>query len=117
LASSPAMKEKFCNIDTRWQLWSQICYFYLVKNHKIANNLSTAEARAKLSTDLESFEFQKFLDVCFTKLENSQILLNKISHRFLVTTKLFSGWKSLFAVIFFRLNSIKKLFTAVIYEC
>ncbi len=32
--------------------------------------------------------------VCLTKFENYQILLNKISHRFLVTTKLFSGWKS-----------------------
>ncbi len=93
------------------------CNFYLVKNHKIANNLSTTEARAKLSTDLESFEFQKFFDVCFTKLENNQILLNKIIHRFLVTTKLFSRWKSLIAAIFFHLDSVKKLFTAVIYEC
>jgi hypothetical protein len=30
-----------------------------------------------------------------TKFENYQILLNKISHWFLETTKLFSGWKSL----------------------
>ncbi len=34
-------------------------------------------------------------DVCLTKLENDQILLNKISHRCLVAPKLFSGWKSL----------------------
>jgi hypothetical protein len=65
--------------------------FYLVKNHKIANNSSTTEARAKLSTDLESFEFQKFFEVCLTKFENYQILINKIIHRYLVTTKLFSG--------------------------
>jgi hypothetical protein len=30
-----------------------------------------------------------------TKFENYQISLNKISRRFLVTTKLFGGWKSL----------------------
>ncbi len=33
--------------------------------------------------------------ICFTKFKNNQILLNKISHRFLVTTNLFTGWKSL----------------------
>jgi hypothetical protein len=33
------------------------CDFYLVKNHKIGNNSTTAEAREKLSTDLESSEF------------------------------------------------------------
>ncbi len=44
----------------RWQHWSQICFcsFYLVKNHKIANN---AEAREKISTYLESRELSKFL--------------------------------------------------------
>jgi hypothetical protein len=31
-----------------------------------------------------------FFDVCLTEFENYQILLNKISHRFLVTAKLFS---------------------------
>jgi hypothetical protein len=35
------------------------------------------------------------LDVCLTKFENYQILINKISHRFLETTKLFSGGNSL----------------------
>ncbi len=32
------------------------CNFYLVKNHKIANNSATAEAREKISTYLESLE-------------------------------------------------------------
>jgi hypothetical protein len=31
--------------------------FYLVKNHKIANNSATTEAKEKLSTYLESLEF------------------------------------------------------------
>jgi len=31
--------------------------FYLVKNHKIANNSATTEAREKISTCLESLEF------------------------------------------------------------
>jgi hypothetical protein len=33
--------------------------------------------------------------VCLNSFENYQFLLNKINHRFLMTTKLFSGWKSL----------------------
>jgi hypothetical protein len=37
------------------------CIFYLVKNRAIANNLLTMEVREKMSTDLESFEFQNFL--------------------------------------------------------
>ncbi len=36
---------------------------------------------------------KKFM--CLTKFEKYQVLLNKISHRFLVTTKLFIGLKSL----------------------
>ena len=31
--------------------------FYLVKNHKIAYNPTTTDAREKVSTDLESLEF------------------------------------------------------------
>jgi hypothetical protein len=33
------------------------CNFYLVKNHKIANNLTTTKAREKISAALESFKF------------------------------------------------------------
>jgi hypothetical protein len=36
------------------------CNFYLMKNHKIARN-STAKAKEKINTDLESLEFKKFL--------------------------------------------------------
>ncbi len=60
--------------------------FQLVKNHKIAENSAITKAREKLSTDLESLEFYKFFDVCFTKFKNNEILLNIISHRFLLTT-------------------------------
>jgi len=43
----------------------------------------------KISADLESLVF---FVVQLTKLiKNNKILLNKMSHRFLVTTKLFSG--------------------------
>jgi hypothetical protein len=68
-----------------------LCNFYLVKNHKIANNSATTEAREKISTYLNSLEFEKCFDECMTKIENNQILFNKISHRFLMTAKLFSG--------------------------
>ncbi len=72
-----------------------ILQLYLVKNHKIANNSATTEAREKISAHLESLEFYKTFDVCATKFESYQILLNKISRRFPVTTKLFRGLKSL----------------------
>jgi hypothetical protein len=66
------------------------CNFYLVKNHKIVKNSTITKAREKISTDLESLEF-KTIEVCLTKFKNNQISLNKISHRFLLTTKLFTG--------------------------
>ncbi len=65
--------------------------FCLVKNHKITKNSTAAKAREKISTDLESFEFKKYFDVCLAKLKYNQILLNNISHIFLLTTKLFTG--------------------------
>jgi hypothetical protein len=65
---------------------AMFCNFYLVKNHKIADNAATTEAREKISTYLESVEFKKNFDPCLTKFENYQILPNHISHRFLVTT-------------------------------
>jgi hypothetical protein len=34
-----------------------LCNLHLVKNHKIANNSATTEAREKISTDLKSLEF------------------------------------------------------------
>ena len=71
------------------------CNFYLVKNHKIANNSASTETREKITTYLWSLEFMNFFDICLTKFKNYQIILNIISHRFLVTIKLFSGWKSL----------------------
>ncbi len=67
------------------------CNFYLVKNHQIDDNSATAEAKEKISKHLESLEFERIFDACLTKLEKLQIVLHKISHRFLVTTKLFSG--------------------------
>jgi hypothetical protein len=36
---------------------AMFCNFYIVKNHKIAGNSATTEAREKVSTYLESVEF------------------------------------------------------------
>ncbi len=43
--------------------WVQdvFCNFYLVKNHKIANILTTAKARENLSTNLESLKFLMYV--------------------------------------------------------
>jgi hypothetical protein len=57
-------------------------------NYKTANNSATTEARENISSDLISLELNK---KHLAKFENHQILLNKISQRFQVTAKLFSG--------------------------
>jgi hypothetical protein len=46
----------FCRQVAAW-FPNMFCNFYLVKNHKIANNSTTTKAREKISTDLESLEF------------------------------------------------------------
>ncbi len=69
---------------------AMFCNFYLVKNHKIAYNLATTEAR-KNKQIFEILRILEIFDASWSKFESYQILLNKISHRFLVTTKLLSG--------------------------
>jgi hypothetical protein len=56
-----------------------------MNNHKIANNSTKTKAREKISTYMESLEF---FDVHFMKFKTNQLKLNKISHRFLLRTKL-----------------------------
>jgi hypothetical protein len=63
----------------------------IVKNHKMAKISTITNAIEKINTHLESLEFKKYFDVCFTKFKYNQILLNKIGDRFLLTTKLFNG--------------------------
>jgi hypothetical protein len=46
----------FCRQVAAW-FTDVFCNFNLVKNHEIANNSTTTEAREKISTDLESSEF------------------------------------------------------------
>jgi len=47
------------------------CNFYSAKHHKIVKNSTTANAREKISTDLESLEF---FEASLTKFEKHQIL-------------------------------------------
>jgi hypothetical protein len=49
------------------------CNFYFVKNCKFANNSTATKAGEKTSTDLESLEISKIVDVCLTKFKNNQI--------------------------------------------
>jgi hypothetical protein len=72
--------------------------FYSLKSHKIANNSATTKAREKISADLDSEQFEKFFDIGLTKFETYQILFNKNSHRFPMTTKLYTGRKSLIQI-------------------
>jgi hypothetical protein len=62
---------------------------------KNVKNSTTTKGREKIITDLESLGFQKFFHVCLTKFKNKQILLQKISHRFLLTALLFTGGNGL----------------------
>ncbi len=71
------------------------CNFYLEKNHNIAYNSTTTHDREKKERILILRICEIFLDIFFTKFKNYHIYLNKISHRFLLTTNLFTGWKSL----------------------
>jgi hypothetical protein len=45
----------------------------------------------KINTDLETLGFQNYFVTCLTKFENCHFLLNKISHRFLVTISYLGG--------------------------
>ncbi len=55
--------------------------------HEIADDLSTTEDREKMSTGLESLQFKRCFDTYLSKFKRNQFLLNKISHRFIATTK------------------------------
>jgi hypothetical protein len=67
-----------------------LCNFSIVKNHKIAKNSTTALAIKKYAQIWNPQNFKKYFDACLTKFKNNQILLNKISHRFLTTSYLFT---------------------------
>ncbi len=59
------------------------------ENHNIVINSSEVKAIEKISANLEFKEFWKKIDVCLTNFEINQILINKLCHQFLMTTKLF----------------------------
>ncbi len=88
-----------------------------MKNHKIDNNSATTEAREKISAYLESLEFYKCFDLCLAKFENYQYLLDKICHRFLVTIKLFSGWKNFIMDVLTNVNKPKGSITLKQLTC
>jgi hypothetical protein len=52
----------FCHQVAAW-VPDMFCKYHLVKNHKIANNSTTSKSREKISTELESLEFEQIFDV------------------------------------------------------
>jgi hypothetical protein len=65
--------------------WAQdmFCNFYLVNYHEIAKkNSATPKAREKITTDLESLEFQKFFGVYLTKFKTIKFNLIKLATDF-----------------------------------
>ncbi len=77
----------FCHQVPTW-FQDMFCNFYLVKNHKIAQNATTTKAREKICADLETFELKNFFNACLTKKFKNQKFLIHMNHRFLLTTKL-----------------------------
>jgi hypothetical protein len=62
-----------------------------VKNHKIAKNLTTTQARENNKHRFGILRIVEIFNVYLTKFKSNHILLNKIRHRFVLTTKLFTG--------------------------
>jgi hypothetical protein len=71
---------------------SQICFATIIycKISKLLKTQQLLKLEKKINTALELFEF---FGACLIKFKNNQILLIKISHRFLLTTKLFTRLK------------------------
>ncbi len=67
----------FCHQVAAW-VSDMFCNFYFVKNHKIANNSTTNKARLKISSYLESLEFQKCIKVYLTKLKTIKVYIIKL---------------------------------------
>ncbi len=63
------------------------CSFYSLKITKLLITQQPLKLDKKINTNLESLEFQKNFDARLTKFKNNQILLHKISQKFLLTTK------------------------------
>jgi hypothetical protein len=57
-----------------------------MENHKTANNSATTKAQENICADKESQKIRKNFDACLTKFKNNHSLLNKVSHRLVVTT-------------------------------
>jgi hypothetical protein len=61
--------------------------FKCEKNNNIANYSTTTKAIEKINTDLDTLKFNNLSFVFLAKFLNNKILLTKISHQFLVTSK------------------------------
>ncbi len=59
-----------------------------MKNHKIANTQQRLKLEKKHRYGIR--RILEKIEVCLNKFKNNQILLSKISHRFIPTTKLFT---------------------------
>ncbi len=59
------------------------CKSYIVDNNDIAIILTTTEAAEKISADLKSSTFYKFVYFCLTKFKNNKILTIKLDTNFL----------------------------------
>jgi hypothetical protein len=73
----------FCHQVAAW-FSDMFCNFYLVKSPEIT------KSQQPIKLDKKHFRILAIFVVRLTKFKNNQILLNKISHRFLLTARLFT---------------------------
>ncbi len=69
-----------------------VCNFYLVKKYKTFNHSTTTEATEKNEDIFGILIFLEFFWQVLLNLKQIKFLLNKMRHRFQVTTKLFIVW-------------------------
>jgi hypothetical protein len=62
----------------------------LLFSEKIQNPITQQPLKLDINiwTNLEYLEFKKYFDECVNKFKSNNILLNKISHRYVLTTTL-----------------------------
>jgi hypothetical protein len=79
-----------------------LCNFYVVKKHKTSGNSKTTKAREKKEHIFGILRILDLFYVYLTNFKNNQILHNKISLRFLMKTKLYTGWQILICEVSVR---------------
>jgi hypothetical protein len=89
--------------------------FQLLFSEKNVNVLKTQQPQNLVVKLAQIWNSQNFIK-CLTKFKNNQILLNKISHRFLMTTKLYTEGNISIILKYFRTSFNVRNFSKIVYK-